>query len=185
MKICEECGLEFIPKTNWDKLYKRFCNLSCAAKASNRKRPIHSEEHNKKIADAIRLKHERGEYKNVLRKKYNNLLSTDERSKRVGGGTKNKFKGDKATSLLEFSKRTVSKILKRLNIGCSICSWNESTCDIHHINGRKIPDPHNHTNLTLLCPNCHRLVHNNKILKSDLKNLYDILGDRWKDYYYG
>ena len=40
---------------------------------------------------------------------------------------------EKIKSILEFSKRTAVKILKRMGAKCSICGWDESTCDIHHI----------------------------------------------------
>jgi hypothetical protein len=86
---------------------------------------------------------------------------------------------------MELSKRTITKLLKRLNIGCSRCGWNESTCDIHHINGRKIQDYDNHDNLTLICPNCHRLVHTHKISKEKLIPLSIQLDENWLDVYYG
>lgn len=46
---------------------------------------------------------------------------------------------------------------------CLYCGWDKSTCDIHHIAGRKIPNPDDPSNLTLACPNCHRLIHDCKI----------------------
>jgi predicted HNH restriction endonuclease len=88
-------------------------------------------------------------------------------------------------SIWELSSRTVQKIIKRLGLGCSSCGWDKGSCDIHHIEGRKITDPHNHKNLTLLCPNCHRLVHEDKIKKEDLKTFEEILPDNWMDSYYG
>lgn len=86
-------------------------------------------------------------------------------------------------SILDVSSRTVSKILKRLGLGCSNCGWNMASCDIHHINGRSIDNADRHTNLTLLCPNCHRLAHEGVLTK--FTNLKDYIGDRWLDYYYG
>lgn len=88
------------------------------------------------------------------------------------------------TSIKQLSKRTVSKILNRMNLGCSICGWNESTCDIHYIHGKKIPDCDNHDNLCCLCPNCHRLVHTHKIEPEELISLTKQIGDSWKQYYY-
>lgn len=88
-------------------------------------------------------------------------------------------------SILEISKRTTSKILRRLNIGCSRCGWNEDICDIHHIYGRKIENANNHKNLCYLCPNCHRLANNNKILPNELISIYEYVGDNWKLVYYG
>ena len=66
-------------------------------------------------------------------------------------GSKNKYNKD-PKNIYELSTRTITKILKRMtddkNIGCCICGWNESTCDIHHIRGRKINNPNHHSNLT-------------------------------------
>jgi hypothetical protein len=89
-------------------------------------------------------------------------------------------------SLLELSSRTVSKILKRMKLGCSFCGWfvDGVACDIHHINEKKNGGNDEHDNLTYVCPNCHRLIHSGKIGKDKLVNLYDYIGERWKDYYY-
>lgn len=97
-------------------------------------------------------------------------------------GSKGKYYGN-IKSILDVSKRTSHKILKRLNLGCSKCKWNESTCDIHHINGKKIDDANSHWNLTLLCPNCHRLAHKGK--NNNFISLDDYLPKNWNDYYYG
>lgn len=87
-------------------------------------------------------------------------------------------------SLLDCSSRTVTKILKRIGkMRCSLCDWDKGTCDIHHIKGKKIDNPNHHSNLTLLCPNCHRLVHEKKI--TEVITLEEFLGDLWKEGYYG
>lgn len=105
-------------------------------------------------------------------------------SQAVGFGTKGST-GKIPESLLELSSRTIRKILKRLEIGCSRCKWNEGTCDIHHIHGRKIENPNKHNNLTYICPNCHRLFHEKKIGFNDVITLEQQIGDNWKKYYYG
>jgi len=56
---------------------------------------------------------------------------------------------------------------------------------MHHINGRDVPNADHHDNLTLLCPNCHRLAHRGLIPKEELKTLTEILPDHWQDAYYG
>lgn len=88
-------------------------------------------------------------------------------------------------SILDLSKRTITKVLNRLNCGCSICGWNEATCDIHHIISRKKGGLDNNDNLCILCPNCHRKVHCGKIKSETLVNITDYIGDKWKEYYYG
>ena len=89
------------------------------------------------------------------------------------------------TSIWDVSSRTITKILKRMNVGCSRCGWKEATCDIHHIRGKQIDNPHAHTNLTILCPNCHRLFHAGIIGPSDVITLEQQVGERWKDFYHG
>jgi len=173
---CLYCKKEIAIKKREDSR-KKFCNLSCSAFFNNQKRSKLSEEQRKKISEALKLK-----YKSDNPPKRN---SPEEQSKLIGKLTKNKYKGNSIQSILDASLRTACKIIKRMKLPCSRCSWNESTCDIHHINGRKINDPHNHKNLCILCPNCHRLAHNNLINKNELINLEDYISDSWRDYYYG
>ena len=74
-----------------------------------------------------------------------------------------------------------------MKLGCSKCGWDKSTCDLHHINGRKIENADLHENLCYLCPNCHRLVHKHLIKKEDLVSLdkqLNKLNIDWKKYYY-
>lgn len=122
-------------------------------------------------------------------KKQENIINNEyeykftDHSRIVGQTTKGKYKIN-PKSILELSARTISKIIQRLGLGCSICGWNESSCDIHHINGKNVDDCNGHWNLTILCPNCHRLVHTHKIKSEDLKSI-EWLGNSWIDYYYG
>ena len=91
---------------------------------------------------------------------------------------------EKINNLFELSSRTRHKIIKKGLIKCSLCGWDKTTCDIHHINGRKIEDAHNHKNLIYLCPNCHRLAHDKKISKEELnKFTLDIVFKNWKNFY--
>lgn len=85
-------------------------------------------------------------------------------------------------SIFDVSSRTKTKILKRLNIGCSNCGWNEATCDIHHIIEKSKGGTDDHENLTYLCPNCHRLAHNKKLTK--FMTLKEQVGDEWLKLYY-
>ena len=91
-------------------------------------------------------------------------------------------------SILDFSSRTVSKIIQRmlndddLEFGCSYCGWDDTIGDIHHINGKNIENCDNISNLCYLCPNCHRKVHKNLISKNDLKSFKEQIGDKWKKY---
>ena len=168
--ICLECHKEF--KTRWR---NKFCGFSCSATYNNRNRLPPTEETKKKQRDGL-LKYY-AEHPEKLRR-------GEKHSKATGEYTKGKYKG-RIESILDVSKRTASKILKRLNIGCCLCGWKEASCDIHHINGRKITNPHNHRNLTLLCPNHHRLFHEKKILEENVISLDKYFPENWRDLYYG
>lgn len=85
-------------------------------------------------------------------------------------------------SLLDLSKRTISKIVNRLNLSCSNCGWNECTCDIHHIIHKSKGGSDHHDNLAYLCPNCHRMAHNDMI--TSFTTLSVQIGDSWKEVYF-
>lgn len=89
-------------------------------------------------------------------------------------------------SILDVSKRTISKILKRSNQKCSICGWNESTCDIHHIIPKKYKGDDSTDNLIIVCPNCHRVIHTtNKYSIEFLKTLsISKIFSNWQDFYH-
>ena len=69
----------------------------------------------------------------------------------------------------------------RMGLGCSICGWNKCVCDLHHIVPKSEEGTDDHSNLTYVCPNCHRMIHNNKIDK--IVTLEEQIGNAWKDYY--
>lgn len=85
-------------------------------------------------------------------------------------------------SILELSKRTVTKVMQRLNLGCSNCGWKITTCDIHHILPRSKGGSDEHSNLTNLCPNCHRCAHAG--ILTTFITLDEQIGDRWREFYY-
>lgn len=107
----------------------------------------------------------------------------EETKRKIGKNNRMGLKEPK--SILDVSKRTITKILNRLNCGCSICGWNEATCDIHHIKPKKEGGSDMNDNLCILCPNCHRKVHDNKIDRNTLKSIVEYIGDKWKEFYYG
>lgn len=87
-------------------------------------------------------------------------------------------------SIRDMSKRTTCKIIKRMNIGCSICDWKDEVCDIHHIIPKKLGGDNSDSNLVILCPNHHRLAQKRKISITELKTLsIDILYPDWRIYY--
>jgi len=170
--ICKQCQSESFTKDN----RKKFCSSSCSTKFNNEHRKPPTEEQRKKTSERIKKYWmEHPERKSVGIK----------HSKAVGNSTKGKYKGDNIKSIFDVSKRTTTKILKRLNIGCCICKWNEGSCDVHHINGKKVEDANGHWNLTYICPNHHRMYHNGKIKKEDFVSLDKHIPENWKELYYG
>lgn len=85
-------------------------------------------------------------------------------------------------NLYSLSTRTIQKIIQRMKINCSNCGWDKTTCDIHHIVPRSKGGTNAHVNLTILCPNCHRLAHENKLTK--FTNLEQQVGEQWREYYF-
>lgn len=169
--VCKECGKEF--RTIWN---NKFCGHSCSAKHSNRNRPPPTEEHCRNISEGLKkARQEHPEWFPQGQKHIDNVAKT----------TRGKYYGNTIKSILDVSKRTASKILKRLDIGCCVCGWKEGSCDIHHINGRKVKDANGHWNLTCVCPNHHRLFHNGKLPKEKLIPLTEYFPNNWKDVYYG
>jgi hypothetical protein len=88
-------------------------------------------------------------------------------------------------SIFDLSPQTRFKVISRLKLACFICGWDLARCDLHHINGKDVDDPHVHSNLTYVCPNCHRLIHRGVINVETIPTLETMLKDTWKNAYYG
>jgi DNA-directed RNA polymerase subunit RPC12/RpoP len=92
---------------------------------------------------------------------------------------------ENGAGLLDLSSRTVTKILKRSKIGCAICGWNESTCDIHHIVERSKGGTNELNNLICVCPNHHRVIHNEA--KFSIEELQSMSLEKtlpnWREFY--
>lgn len=88
------------------------------------------------------------------------------------------------SSLYELRNRMFFKdILKNMGLNrCSLCGWDKASIEIHHIKGRKLVDPHNHYNLTIVCPNCHSEIEAKLIPEEKLIRMSDSVPDNWKDY---
>jgi 5-methylcytosine-specific restriction endonuclease McrA len=69
-------------------------------------------------------------------------------------------------------KNKIRKLLGGGKIGpCSICNYDKTQVDVHHIRGRDTKDANNLNNLCLLCKNCHNEVHEELIKEEELKDL--------------
>lgn len=163
MNTCKNCNIEI-------KSENKFCTPGCAAKYNAQ--PL-SLEHKEKISKSK---------KSYFEANPDKIIKGEQHSKKVGISTKS---GKKLDSILSCSSRTVSKILKRLDISCCVCGWKEGTIDIHHIRGKKIENPNSHDNLTALCPNHHRLFHEKKLSIDKIIPFSLLLPENWQELYYG
>lgn len=84
-------------------------------------------------------------------------------------------------TIYDCSSRTRLKILKRLKLHCFECDWHKAHTDIHHIVPISKGGTNDHSNLTSLCPSCHRLAHLGLIDK--FYSIEEKIGDTWKDYF--
>ena len=192
--ICENCGKEH------DGSYGsgRFCCKSCSISFGNKQRSKESRILlNKKISDGLQkyylenpIPHK--EYKYICEKCGKEFVSYKIRNGRhiYCDNCKRKvvhFKDiNSLTSIKDLSKRTITKILERSNKGCSICGWNESTCDIHHIIPRSQGGSNKHDNLIIVCPNCHRIIHTSNKYSIDFLKEHSIEKEfyNWRDFYH-
>jgi len=167
----------------------RFCNSKCARAFSTSKK---RREINRKVSKKLSGRSLTDEHKAKIGKARRGQALSEQGKRNISQGVKKAWRAGKLTglnhritSVYEASHRTRLKIVRRLNLPCSRCGWSEAVCDLHHIRGRKLPDPHNHNNLSLLCPNCHRLADQGKIKPEDLITLDDYFPANWADFYYG
>ena len=192
--ICENCGKEH------DGSYGsgRFCCKSCSISFGNKQRNKESRILlNKKISEGLQkyylenpIPHK--EYKYICEKCGKEFVSYKIKNGRHihCNDCKRKvvhFKDiNSLTSIKDLSKRTITKILERSNKGCSICGWNESTCDIHHIIPKSQDGSNEHNNLIIVCPNCHRIIHTTNKYSIDFLFEHSIEKEfnNWKDFYY-
>jgi DNA-directed RNA polymerase subunit RPC12/RpoP len=160
-KICRWCQKKIITKDH----RQVFCGNVCSGK-------YYGEQRRNKLCYKYTCSKCSAEFvtKHKLRK---NRPIRCEKCKRKVPRTKN------IKSILDLSKRTVSKVIKRLKLSCFICGWDKAACDIHHIIPKKQGGSNKHNNLTYVCPNCHRLAHDGKITSfvtlQDKITLQDIL----------
>lgn len=88
-------------------------------------------------------------------------------------------------SILDYSLRTVAKIIKKANIPCQNCEYSKASRDIHHIIPRKEGGSNENNNLVVLCPNCHREAHEGYIERDFLKTKsIDKTFCNYKDFYH-
>lgn len=179
--ICECCGKEHDGSFGSG----RFCSISCA----NSRR--FSKETKEKISKGVLKYHSSNKYTYIC-EKCGNIFDSTKTFKKNSHIYCNSCKQHREhyksniNSILDISKRTITKLLKRANKSCSICGWNESTCDIHHIIPLSKGGTNNIDNLIIVCPNCHRVIHTTNKYNIQYLNALSIdkTFNNWKDYYH-
>lgn len=180
---CERCNKEHNNKFGSG----RFCSQQCS-----RARKLSSEAREKISKSLKKYQKEHGEKHTLVCEKCKNsfISSKGPRKNRKTHCEECKRKVPhqhlNPQSILDFSKRTIKKILKRANCKCKICGYDRATCDIHHIVAKSKGGPDSTDNLIIVCPNCHREIHDLKQWKvEDLREM-SIANTfpNWKDYYY-
>ena len=191
--ICEYCGKEHDGSFGSG----RFCCKSCSISYVNKHRILDREKINKKISEALK-KYNKENPKEIIYYDYIcEKCGKSFKSQKIRNGRhiycndcKHKvihYKDiNSLTSIKDLSKRTITKILLRANKGCSICGWNESTCDIHHIIPKSKGGNNENNNLIIVCPNCHRIIHTSNKYSTEFLQEHSIEKEfyNWRDFYY-
>lgn len=157
----------------------RFCSKACAHSRS------FTEKQKQKISQAMGKRYKKykciscGDYYDGY-KKTKKCTKCTRKVKHFNGNPK---------SILDMSKTTTVKLIRRAKISCVICGWDKSTCDIHHIKHKSKKGSNDNSNLIILCPNCHRIAHVNgyeefggveNLLKKSVEHTFK----NWKKYYH-
>lgn len=170
MNTCRKCEEKFEPS----KGFINYCSFKC------RQGRIWTDDEKKKKSDAckssekVKLAYQAREVYydytcECCGEDFKNKKLKEDRRVRCKGCRRKVNRVKNGESILDFSTRTVSKILKKANIPCQNCGYNRVACDIHHIIERKNGGTDDNDNLIVLCPNCHREAHNGLIDKKFLK----------------
>lgn len=141
-KNCETCGKSFSVRfTEVQRGNGKYCSRTCSAKAPKSLKFEHI------------CKHCGEKFKSASKASKYCSNSCKQKNYRL------KSKGD-------VNMKKFYKIFE--NIPCELCNWDKSSRDLHHIvevsNGGK----NELDNLLNVCPNCHRMIHNNLISKDTL-----------------
>ena len=153
-KECKNCKISFqvdIRELNrglrQGRPYGLFCSQSCSTKYNNAQR----------IPNKLECEYCKNEFTSYLKitKFCSKKCSTSARKDKIGKSN--------SASPTTLSTR-INKALITGTKECLSCGWNKTVCDIHHIIPKSKGGTDNFDNLTILCPNCHRLIHKGFLL---------------------
>ena len=192
LKLCPKCNTEFDDYSKYGP--KKYCSRKCANSRPQTKEIRESK--SKKLQKPTDCKYCGITFKSVSGAG-SHQKSCSENPNRLPGaffdrthtfetkikqGQKNGMGLKVPQSLLDMSKRTSSKIMKRMGLGCFTCGWNLGSCDIHHILPVSKGGSNDNSNLTYICPNCHRLAHEHKI--TEFTSVKEKIDEEWRKFYF-
>ena len=157
---CLYCKKEFIAElSNLKRGHAKFCSKSCSCSYQNENRKL------------IKKKCE------VCGKAFQTKCSHAKHCSRSCGNRKSKATIKAARSQGKYRYHLSAEIYKEFgDLKCFYCGWKKDKCDIHHIVPRSKGGTDEYKNLTIACPNCHRLIHKGKLKVGlnleDYKNEY-------------
>lgn len=184
--ICERCGKEHDGTFGSG----RFCSQSCANKHEC------SDERKARVRETLKATYDKIEKEGRICETCGKIFHSRDMSRKqcfdcLPTTVKHTKGKENPKSILELSSRTVIKILRRMDLPCSCCGFHIKgiSLDIHHIVPRAKGGSNDMSNLTYICPNCHRVAHTDeKLLQKPLVSLEEQLSElklNWVDYYYG
>ena len=150
-KKCNYCGKVFLAENKEiNRGNAKYCSLSCAAKAP------------KSL-----------QYEQVCKQCGQKFMSSSKNTKYCSDSCKQKNYRARQKSLSEngTSIKNYYKIFE--NIPCELCQWDKTTRDLHHIIEVSNGGTNELSNLLCVCPNCHRMIHNNLVSENDIQNIIE------------
>lgn len=147
IKQCLECGSDFQADTREiNRGNAKYCSLKCSGKNTiNHIEPI----------------------KHICKHCSREFYSKSKDAKYCSAVCKGKNYRNKQN--LTETSRSIKSLYKKLQfLPCQICGWNEATRDIHHIIPVSKGGQNEESNLIVVCPNHHRMIHSELITETDL-----------------
>ncbi|MGV8961856.1 MAG: HNH endonuclease [Candidatus Saccharimonadaceae bacterium] len=151
-KLCQTCGKPFqADNRELKRGNAKYCSRSCSARAP------------KKL-----------QYPTICKHCGVDFLSASVNAKYCSDSCKQKNYRAKQKSISDesISIKTLYKLFK--DIPCELCQWNETSRDLHHIIKVSQGGTNELNNLICVCPNCHRMIHNNLVSKDSILNAIKI-----------
>jgi hypothetical protein len=171
-KNCDFCGKSNVV-SNW-KIYTGkkfwFCDIKCYW--------LHYKLHPELYPNPRKMRQKLESHpiftKELLEKEYlENGLKMDEIAQKYNSGYTRinywitKYGIPKKTPFDYLPKTSLSAInkmvIRKRGNQCEICGWDKTRCDVHHKIAQKDSGTHSEENLIVVCPNCHRMISENKL----------------------